>query len=178
MKFLSRILIFALVCYFPLSSAELIFSPSLFYKTFEDDYSGTKDEITETYYDVRLGYVLPSGLYFGGIYSGMTRDRSNNEYKRSSYGGSLGYYQAGWFLMLHYFITSEYEIAADTKYIEGSGFQGDVGYWFNMASQFYIGPQLSYRTLSYDKIESNGVEASSDLKSTDLLPFISLALIF
>ena len=176
---LLRLIAFAFVFFYnPLSHAELYFSPSLFYKTSEEGPSGSETERTETYYDIRLGYGMTTGLYFGGIYSGMTHEINDVEFTRSSYGASIGYVSDGWFLMGHYFIKSEYEVGSNAKYTDGSGFQADVGYWFKAFSQLSIGPQITYRTLSYEKLESGGASVDAEYEHKEFMPYLSLALIF
>ncbi len=176
---LLRLITFAFVfCYNPVSHAELYFSPSLFYKFYEEGTAGSKTETTETYYDIRLGYGMTSGLYFGGLYSGMTREINNSEFTRSSYGAGIGYVSDGWFLMGHYIIKSEYEVGSNAKYTDGTGFQGDLGYWFKAFSQLSIGPQITYRTIAYDKLKVGSASAESDFEMKEFLPYVSLALIF
>lgn len=175
---LPSLLLLATVMFSIPSQANLVFSPAFFYKNYEDKTNSTRNEVTETYYDIKLGYVMTSGLYLGGLYSAMTREINENEVERTSYGAGVGYYSNGWFLMGHYVIDSEYETSPGNKHIEGSGFQLDVGHWFNVSSQIYVGPQLTYRSISYDKYQTNSTTVSLEMKSTEFLPYISLALMF
>lgn len=162
------------------ASAGLIFSPSVFYKNYTDEFgAGNKVETTETFYDIKLGYALSNGLYFGGLYSGMTRDQNDVKQSRSSYGASLGYVSGGWFLMGHYLLSSEYKIGSDVTYTGGTGFQADLGHWFRIANQFFIGPQVTYRTWTYSDLKTDsGTQSASGVKGSELLPFISLAVMF
>jgi len=159
---------------------QIVFSPGLFYHASEETNLGTDSESTETFYDIKLGVTLSNNIYLGAIYASDTNDVGSTEFTRTSYGASIGYMQPmGWYLMGHYFISSEYERGTTTTYQDGSGFQFDVGYMFDLGSGFFVGPQLTYKTFEYGEAESGGNTVEiSDTDGTDFLPMINLAVKF
>lgn len=49
--------------------AQFVVSPNLGYYQNEIEYNNATDESTQTRLDLRMGYILPMGLYLGGMYS-------------------------------------------------------------------------------------------------------------
>lgn len=165
----------------------VVFSPSLFYKTYSDDFEREngavlESEVVETYYDIKLGVVLDNQLYLGAIYSQMSRDFQSDDVERvrTSYGASVGYLQPqGWYILAHYFLASNYEYTETLTFKGGSGFQFDLGYLVDLGSSFQLGPQISYKSFSYTELDDDG--SSEDLEkgnSSDLLPMVTLAVRF
>ena len=154
----------------------VMFSPSFIFSSYNDRASGSSfAQVSGQYIDVRLGYVMPSGLYLGGIYDLMNRTDFTTERKRSSYGASLGMVYNGFVLIGSYLISSEFETSSGTTLKSGSGLQVDLGYLFNVTGSFFAGPQLVYRSITYTKQNSTTVTSTD---STETIPYVTLAFLF
>ena len=152
--------------------AQFGFYPALFYDLLDEDNTNMglgSSELTKTYYDLRLGYTLTNKVYVGGIYAKETRDSGSNEVERTSSGASLGYMGSHWFLMGHYFFQSEQRLSATSTLKEGSGFQVDLGYLFNISSSFKMGPQISHKSFSYKKLNNTNGSADHTLTTPYLI---------
>ncbi len=131
--------------------------------------------------DMKLGYVLPMGLYLGGMYSHISSEScSGNICSDSSgflMGPSLGYFSmTGFYTLLTYHIMGE--SGDTTKFTGGKGPQVDFGWVFPISSYVSIGPQLTWRSVEFDKIENAGLTQTTDIKQTDINPYISLWFMF
>jgi len=155
----------------------LMFSPSYMFWSYEDKSNGsTIAEVTAQHLDVRLGYIMQGGIYAGGLYSNMNREDSSTDRKRTSYGASLGIVYNQFFIIGHYLLSSEYETASGTTLEDGTGFQIDIGYLFNVTGSFYAGPQVAIKNIDYDKI--NGNKVSADTSVSETMPYVTLAFIY
>jgi hypothetical protein len=153
------------------AQAEIAFSPAISYwkETVESD--GVKAESERTALDLRLGYVHASGLFLGGMYS-MTSIDDDDLFAG---GPTLGFnHKNGFYALFTYFLASEYKYESGTKLTDGMGPQIDIGWIFPLTSVFYIGPQISYRSLSYEKAEASGVSADADVTITNTSPYLTL----
>lgn len=162
----------------------IFFGPSFLYTTSTSNNEGTETEQTRMDYDIKLGALLSSSIYVGGIYAQSNFESqtgsSVTEQTRTSYGASVGYMQpAGWFVIGHYFITSEFERSSTVTDQGGSGFQLDIGYLFDLGSSITLGPQISYKTFTYTERDSGTV--TTDLDDTgysELRPMVALGVNF
>ncbi len=128
--------------------------------------------------DLRFGYQIHPSFYFGPIYqfdqkntesTGFTVESFNNtvKLKRNSIGVSLSYLLESVHFALSYYIQSKLELntlnkigSSDYNYT-GTGFQFDLGYRFSLWG-LSLGPQLSYKSYQYPKLEING-DGSNDI---------------
>ncbi len=157
------------------AKAEIIFSPAVSYLSSKVEEGGaTIIDGSTIFVDARLGYLMPNGLYLGGIYA-----IENNDAASSYYGGaSVGFVSGGFSLIGSYFLLGEYDPDGDLKYTGATGFQGDISYAHMIASNFAIGPQISYRSVEFDKRDNAGTETDSDRSDTQILPMINLWFVF
>jgi hypothetical protein len=157
------------------SQAAIIFAPGLAYTKDTTTVDGTKTESKRTSLDLRLLYLHQSGLLLGGMYA-MT---SINDDDQTAVGPSLGYNaKNGFFALFTYFLVSEYKFSSGGKYKDGMGPQIDIGWVFPLTESIYLGPQLSYRSVSYSKIDSGGNSVSTDTTVANTTPYITLWLKF
>jgi hypothetical protein len=123
-------------------------------------------------YDIKLGYIMSSGLYLGGAYT--TRSHNGSAVSGedgTATGASICYVSSsGFFLIGDYYFDAKLG-----NYTNGSGYQGDFGYLGNVAGPFYIGVELTYRDLTYKGSLPTGIN-SYEVK--ELLPMLSVAFIF
>lgn len=128
---------------------------------------------TNAIYDIKLGYLSDSGLYFGGIYTSRSDSLLNQSGSSgSATGASLGYMaDSGLFVHAHYLVSAKMGV-----YSEGTGYQADFGYKASMGSGWLLGAELTYRSMSYKKSTSNS--NLETYKLTEVLPMISIGFIF
>lgn len=144
----------------------------------DESYDGTTvgtTETTRTILDLKAGYVMPSGLYFGGIYDSRTDQVGSSKTERTGVGATVGYHNMGWFIDGSYYLTSEIKLSSGTKLESGSGFGVDVGKNFDVLQNVYLGLQIAYKSLEYKK--AGGVEVVNKLKS-ELAPMINAGINF
>lgn len=131
--------------------------------------NGVSSEGNTAIYDVKLGYLPGSGLYLGGIYTSRNHSGSLSD-SGSATGVSVGYMgEAGFYLMGHYYFTAT---NGDLK--SGSGYQADFGYLAMVSGPFHVGTELTYRSLTYKKVNDIDFET----KNTELFPMLTVAFIF
>jgi hypothetical protein len=156
------------------STSDFFIGGSIFYNS-DLRVRTSRDEEAHMAYDGRAGYQIYPHVYLGGMYqveqdsintSGYSSDSLNNSSKsnRASYGPSLGYITEALHLNFTYFIESKWNLETTTSTgngtyaYSGAGFQGDIGYKFPLWGML-IGPQLSYRKFTYDKLSTNNGSA-------------------
>lgn len=169
MKFILGLGLFFMVI---AAQAEIVFAPAASYLKIEDENAaGAVSEIEITNYDFKLGYVHASGLYLGGMYQ-MTTLNNDDGY---SVGPTLGFnHYSGFYALFTYFLVAEQDLDPSTTLTAGMGPQVDIGWVFPVTHTFFIGPQISYRSISYDTVDANGVESDTDYTRTNMLPYVSL----
>lgn len=166
------------------ASANLVFSPNIgYYSTSTDEStpSTVNREETFTYLDMKVGYVMPMGLYFGGMYSSTSSEScaggTCSDGSGFNIGPTIGYMSAqGIYAHLTYYIMGEE--GDNPKNSGGKGPQIDLGWMFPLSSSFFLGPQLTYRSIEYDTREENSISADTDEKDTVIAPYISLWFMF
>lgn len=140
----------------------------------------SESKLSVTNGDVNLGYLFSSGFYLGAFYGSKNQETDSTKPRGSHYGGSLGIYSGGWFLNGHYLTGGTLEkTSTDTSWEEGSGYQVDLGYQMRVAGHFFVGLQLSHRSLTYEKKLVDEVEVIGDnLELSDLYPAIRITFIW
>lgn len=162
------------------AQAEFVFSPTFSYRQDKiETSSGTTDQ-KETILNFRMLYQLGGGLAVGGLYSMDTVDSGDGQTeKATAYGPSIGFLPQGpgFNLIGTYLVFAEREYKQSSsmiKYKDGKGMQIDVGYAL-MVGKFGLGPQLSWRSIEYKKVQLNGgTDSSTTLKLTEIRPMIAL----
>lgn len=128
---------------------------------------------TTSVYDVKLGKVEDSGLYWGAEYT----VRNDNQILAVNAAGSgagvgLGYFADNGFNARAFYKFSE----KYGDYTDGSGYQADFGYSINMTANFFLGFNISIRQTTF---RSNPLIASFDYWTRkETYPFISFGFIF
>lgn len=160
-----------------IASANIVFSPGLSYLSSDVDNNGATSESSNLRADVRLGYVMPMGLYLGGMYAHLSNDSGSSDSSGSLIGPTVGYSSMmGFYTLLTYHIIGE--VGDTTKFTGGKGPQIDIGWVFPLSSGFAIGPQFTYRSISFDKVETGGVSTDTDYTETTIAPYLSLWFMF
>jgi len=172
MKSVFRFYVFlSVLCGGLAARAEVAFSPSASYFTQDDEVDGVTSESELSTYDFKLGYVHSSGLFLGGMY----QMSSVNDDKATAVGPTLGFkHFSGFYALFTYFLMAEQDSGATTTFTDGMGPQIDVGWMFPLTYMFYIGPQISYRSINYSKADISGASTEVDYTRSNVLPYISL----
>jgi hypothetical protein len=161
-----------------IAHADFMFRPAV---TYTSDESGTSPttKTTRRVIDLGAGYVSPGGWSLLAVY-GMENRKveapgSSTTGDRTSLGAGGGWTAGatGAYVDAVYFFQAEYSVGS-TNY-KGTGWQVDLGYKFDVG-RLQVGPQLTYRNFSYDKV--NGATQSPVYKQNNLDPMFALCLMF
>ncbi|MCJ8277214.1 MAG: hypothetical protein HRT44_06405 [Bdellovibrionales bacterium] len=154
----------------------IVFAPGLIYESVDTENNGVSSSSDRLNLDLKFGYVLPMGLYLGGMYN---MDQYGDDLEANSIGATVGYYSMmGFYSLFTYHFMGERDVNATTKYTGAAGPQIDIGWVFPLSSFFAIGPQLSYKSLEFSKIEVGSVETDTNDKRTVIEPSVSLWFMF
>lgn len=182
-----------LTLFVSIASADLAFSPTFSYEEIsvkDNNEANVGSSTRVTRVDFRLGYIMPGGLYLGGLYGiengSGTESGTNTNMSANRYGVSLGFVMGSFNLIGHYFLKGEFTSkVGDTeyKYTDGSGTQLDLGWNFMIANTIGFGPQVTYRNLTYAKrtrTAANGTitEGSNSYVRTEIEPRIAFWFLF
>lgn len=181
------------LCFSTVAQAQFIFSPGIHYtsSTVTQQFpTGDVESKTDGMaIDLRLGYIMPMGLYLGGMYSiqsGVVANRlsigTDDDRSGSLIGPTIGYYSMmGFYLLGTYHITGKTRAENSGSHIEYSGGKGpqvDMGWVFPLASSFAIGPQLTYTSIEYSEVDTNTGSATTGYKTSDIRPYVTLWFMF
>ncbi len=162
------------------AQAQFVFSPTFSYREDKTETSAGTSDRKETVFNFRMLYQLGGGLAVGGLYGIDTIDSGGGSTeKATAYGPSIGYLPqgAGFNLVGTYLVFAEREnksSSSTTMYKDGKGLQIDAGYAMTVGS-FGLGPQLTWRSIEYKKVQVNGgTDSSTSLKRTEIRPMIAL----
>ncbi len=146
---------------------------SAFYYSANSDDGTNTSRSTNTIYDLKAGYVTSKGLFGGILYTTRNDDLAGiTATGGSQLGASVGYYgSSGIHFVAHYILNAKLG-GFGGAYEKGSGIQADFGYLSSVTSNFFIGVDLSYRSLSYK--EQNGFQLANSYKRSELFPMLSL----
>lgn|GEM_PF-3259786 len=127
-----------------------------------------------TIYDLKLGYVFSNNFYLGVIYSGYSDDNGSNTNTRGLLGGTVGYHNDGWFIDGSYLLSGQLKLSGSTLK-DPSGYSIDFGYNAMMGSNFYLGVEASYKSISYDKKDN---VSETNKEKSELYPMLSAGVLF
>jgi hypothetical protein len=128
-----------------------------------------------TILNLKAGTLVTGEIYVGGIYDSRTDDSSGSKTERTGYGATIGYHSNGWFLDGSFLLSSQIKTSGGTMIEGGSGYAIDLGRNFDVMSSVYLGLQISYKSISYTKV--NGAEQSNKIKS-ELTPMLNVGVEF
>ena len=131
-------------------------------------------------FDLRVGYVNADGIYFGALYANKT---ISGQYSRSetTLGNSIGYFYSNAAILASYFITSaqtESGPGVGLRRTGGMGFQVDVALAYPLEWGVSLVPMLTYKSLVFDTVESQGVIMSTTSTQTSLHPYLGFQYVF
>ena len=158
----------------PRARAEFVLFPGLGYTTQTVKSNGTKTVDTKLISaDGRLGYLsMGSGLYIGGMYKFESGTGDSTTVKAVSTGASLGFVMSGFSLIGTYFLQGTRDVTTagvDKQYKKGTGFQVDAAFMAAFSEGFFVGPQISYRSIKYAESSTLGVTDTSENYQLDTI---------
>ena len=158
----------------PLARAEFVLFPGLGYTTQTVKSNGTKTVDTKLVSaDGRLGYMaMGSGLYIGGMYKYESGTGDSTTVKAVSTGASLGFVKSGFSLIGTYFLQGTRDVTTagvEKQYKKATGFQVDVAFMAAFSEAFFVGPQISYRSMKYAESSTLGVTNTSENYQLDTI---------
>lgn len=158
------------------AQAQIVFAPSITYSSTEIESPGGTTDSDSMVIDLKVGYQHASGLILGANYSMNNMALFNDDDSGFSLGPMVGFsHYNGFYALFSYFIMGEFEQGNSTTTLtEGMGPQVDIGWVFPITSSFSLGPQITYKSITYDTIESAGVETTQENTITEINPFITL----
>lgn len=154
------------------SNGVLVSANIFMYNNQVEQSPGGESKSNTSIYDIKAGYLSGNGLYLGGIYTLRSAETNSGSVDGNALGASIGYVGAsGFYLKGHYLLSAEYD-----NLKEGTGFQADFGYLTNITSSFFVGVELTYRSIDYKKVESS--PGTDSLKITETFPMLTIGFIF
>lgn len=149
-------------------------SPSFSYFNETVKQGSTDSGDSGTLIDIKLGYLMDSGIYIGGLYTTNSYSQKSGATTTTgaltAYGPSLGYFYRSLFLIFTYGLSAE-RTYGSTTYKKGTATQFDFGYLFSVGSSFSIGPSLSIRSYTYK--ETNTGALTNERVEGDTRPYIN-----
>lgn len=173
-----------LVAFSQQAQAAIAFSPTVSYlvedRKDDNDTPPTENKSTVTVFDVRLGYIMPMGLFLGGTYAmanGSGKNLSTDtSMSGTRYGATVGIVFERFNLLGTYFLAASENRklgTAEWKYTGGSGYQIDIGWNFMIANMIGFGPNIVYRNMNYSKRTISGVETTKNYRNNEIYPNIA-----
>lgn len=155
-----------------------ILGVSTFYYSLSADSGSGSSKSIYSIYDIKGGYANNKGLYLGGIYTSRNDDiGGTGGTSGSQLGASVGYFgRSGFHFVGHYILSATLGSGAGSSLEDGSGIQAEFGYLTDASSTFFIGVDLSYRSITYKK--QAGIVLPNSYKQTEIFPQLSFAFTF
>jgi hypothetical protein len=156
----------------------LIFLPQMAFAGFElqASYGTYKDNsaLGMGQLELRVGHSFDFGLFLGAFYS-LGSDKYIQHANQYFVGPMVGYQWRGIYTMAGYMLTGESDQASGgTKYGKNGGYQVTLGYRLMLIEDVFLGPELTYRNVSYDDIQVQGISSPSDRRDVTMIPAINL----
>lgn len=146
--------------------------------TLDGDNFASPSESKNSVMDIKLGYLMSNGLYLGVLSDSSSSNDGTGALAGSGLAASVGYHMNGFMVDLNYFLSGTQEISSTSKYTSGSGIGLDFGYNHMLSSSFYLGVELSYKSLSFAKAEVSGAETTVKNSAVSTMPMLNLGFMF
>ncbi len=146
--------------------------------TLDGDNFAAPSESKNSVMDIKLGYLMSNGLYLGALSSSASSNNGTGALTGGGLAAALGYHMNGFMVDLNYFLSGTQDYTSTTKYTSGSGIGLDFGYNHMLSSSFYLGVELSYKSLSFAKSEVSGTETTVKNTVVSTMPMLNLGFMF
>lgn len=124
----------------------VIFAPAFNYTSNWVDSS----ESSSLMIDLRLGTLVGTSFYVGGIYHIERDDAGGSNTNGYAAGPSAGLYLGNFSLIGSYHLVAARKTGS-SELTDGTGPQIDIAYAFDLGSNVKMGPQFTWREITYDK---------------------------
>lgn len=130
-------------------------------------------ESSTSIYDLKLGFIDESHLYYGLLYSGRSDSQlSTDQTTGGALGAGLGYFWYNGFNIRAFYKFND----AFGDYKDGAGYQVDLGFAINPTSHLYLGLNLSVRETTF---KSNATVAGfQPWTRRESYPFVTVGYLF
>ena len=156
------------------SGAAIVLHP--WYSTATVD-TGTSTTSSTVFINPELNYTFSSGLMLGLQYQYETSTVASTTDTATGYGASIGYTSDGWLLSGTYMASSTIE-RTGIKRSNGTGFWIEAGREWMFGNKFFGGVVVEYKSMSYPKLVSSGVESTVTYKTSSISPGFRLGFMF
>lgn len=144
----------ALLVFIPKASAQqeeagVIVYPSISFMQVAGSLAGDENTLS---IDLRAGYRISSGFYFGMIYNN-TSGGGTDSLNGSALGNSIGYFGGMFSVIASYYLNAsmnENTPTASLQRSQGNGIQLDFAINLPVSPDFYIGPMITYKAMTYN----------------------------
>lgn len=129
-------------------------------------------------FELRVGYEFDFGLYLGGFY---TLGSQKFVVDSSDYyvGVQVGYEYGGVYGLAGYVINGDQDMTSGgEKYSGAHGLQVTLGYRQAIMEDVYLGPELTYRKVSFEDSEISGLAADTSRNDSVVIPSIAVYFAF
>ena len=131
--------------------------------------------------DLRAGYRISSGFFFGMIYSD-TSGGGTNSVNETAFGNSVGYFSGVFSIVASIYLYAQSNENTSTAAVtrsQGIGVQLDMGFMFPIGSGFSVGPLLTFKNISYKKQEDgNGNLSNTNQPQSYFTPYLGTTFVF
>jgi hypothetical protein len=128
-------------------------------------------------FDLRVGYRMATGWYFGMIRT-QTTSSGSNAISQEAVGNSVGYFYGPFSVIGSYFLRAKLEEKGTVVRNDGDGTQLDFSYQFAVPALvgLSVGPTLSYTSFTYLRAErAHNVVTGDKHNESYLYPTIALS---
>ncbi len=138
--------------------------------------AGTEDNMSQL--ELRIGYEFDMGLYLGGFYS-LTSQKFIDDSSDYYVGVHAGYAYKGVYGLVGYVINGDQDLTSGgIKYSGAHGVQLTAGYRVLLMEDVYIGPEITYRKVSFKDLEISGIANDASRYDEIVIPGISVNFVF
>ncbi|MBY0385373.1 hypothetical protein K2X05_09460 [bacterium] len=130
--------------------------------------------------ELRVGYKFDFGLYLGGFYNVVSQKYLKPETSSDYFLGlQAGYEYHGLYGLAGYVLDGDQDMdSGGTKYSGATGLQVTLGYRLPVMEDVYLGPEITYRKVSFKDKEISGIASSVSRHDETIIPAISLYFAF
>lgn len=130
--------------------------------------------------ELRVGYKFDFGLYVGGFYNVVSQKYLTPETSSDYFLGlQAGYEYHGLYGLAGYVLDGDQDMdSGGTKYSGAHGLQLTFGYRLPLMEDVYLGPEITYRKVSFKDKEISGLASTVSRYDETIIPSIAVYFAF